>query len=345
MAEYNNPYSLEAAAPFVQPQSHDTGNTLMGSSEARAVAEVKAQIFMARQFPRDPQAAMERIITECKRPTLAEKATYVFPRGKETVTGPSIRLAEAIARGWGNLTFGYDVLDRSNGRSVISAYAWDLETNLRASVQFEVQHWRQTKRGGYKLTDDRDIYELEANMAARRKRACILQLIPGDVTDAALDACKATTSGKIVMAMKDPEKRTATIKRIIELFDGLGVNESDMVDYLNVKSADWNADHIVKLHDVYNTLKDNAADIGEIFPRLSTLGDSDTITKEQVADIMAKAAAIGKQRELSNWLKKQGISKVADIPASDLQSVNEYLDGMMANAHDAQPASDTESEG
>lgn len=39
------------------------------------------------------------------------------------------------------------------------------------SRQFELKHWRTTKNGGYKLTDDRDIYELEANMASRRIRA------------------------------------------------------------------------------------------------------------------------------------------------------------------------------
>ena len=46
----------------------------------------------------------------------------------------------------------------------------------------------------YAITDDRDIYELEANMSARRIRACILQMIPGDVTDAAVAACRKTAS-------------------------------------------------------------------------------------------------------------------------------------------------------
>ena len=46
-------------------------------------------------------------------------------------------------------------------------------------------------------TEDRDIYELEANMSARRIRACILQMIPGDVTDAAVAACRMTASSGI----------------------------------------------------------------------------------------------------------------------------------------------------
>lgn len=326
---YNNPYGMEAAAVMQDGPSHELGNALMASSEARAVAEVKAQIFMARQFPRNPMQAMDRILGECKRPTLAEKATYAYTRGKETVTGPSIRLAEVLARGWGNMVFGYDVLDRSNGRSVISAYAWDLETNLRSSMQFEVKHYRSTRNGGYVLKEDRDIYELEANMAARRKRACILQLIPGDVTDAALDACKATTSSGVVKAMADPQKRQTLIARCIQAFAGFGADQADLEGYLNVKTKDWTADHIVALQTVQNTLKDNAADIADFFPRLAGLGTNDTISKEQVKDIMALVAKTGKQQMFSDWLKKQGIAKVADIPTDRIEEVSDYLASLL----------------
>ncbi len=36
--------------------------------ENRAMAEVKAQVFMARQFPRDAIAATDRILAECGLP-------------------------------------------------------------------------------------------------------------------------------------------------------------------------------------------------------------------------------------------------------------------------------------
>ena len=50
------------------------------------------------------------------------------------------------------------------------------------------------KNGMKVLTDPRDIYELVANQGARRKRACILNIIPGDVVDAALARCNETLS-------------------------------------------------------------------------------------------------------------------------------------------------------
>lgn len=42
------------------------------------------------------------------------------------------------------------------------------------------------------LDSERDIYELCANMASRRIRACILQVLPGWLTDEAMEAVKIT---------------------------------------------------------------------------------------------------------------------------------------------------------
>ena len=41
-------------------------------------------------------------------------------------------------------------------------------------------------------TDPRDIYEMVANQGARRLRACILGIIPGDVVGASVEECQKT---------------------------------------------------------------------------------------------------------------------------------------------------------
>ena len=43
------------------------------------------------------------------------------------------------------------------------AYAWDLESGYYDERQFQVRHWRDTKKGGYAIKEERDIYELVAN--------------------------------------------------------------------------------------------------------------------------------------------------------------------------------------
>ncbi len=85
-----------------------------------------------------------------------------------------------------------------------------------------------TRSGGYKLTDDRDIYELEANMGSRRLRACILQIIPGDVTSAAVAACRKTSSNGLVEIMKDEKKRADLVAKMLRIYEKLGVTRTDL---------------------------------------------------------------------------------------------------------------------
>lgn len=120
---------------------------------SRAVAEVQAALAIARMNPRDQRAAMDRILNACTRQTLAQAAVYSYARGGSEVTGPSIRLAEAVAQQWGNMQFGIRELSNAGGKSEVQAFAWDVETNTRREVTFSVPHIRHTKRGAYKLED------------------------------------------------------------------------------------------------------------------------------------------------------------------------------------------------
>src|SRR5690554_970112 len=126
----------------------------------RQMQEVKGMVFMAKQFPRDIDQSIQRILKACERKSLAEQAIYEYPRGGTKVSGPSIRLAEAIAQNWQNIDFGIVELEQQPGESSVMAYAWDLETNTRQTKIFTVPHVRATKKGNYRLTDPRDIYEM-----------------------------------------------------------------------------------------------------------------------------------------------------------------------------------------
>lgn len=131
---------------------------------SRQAQEVQGAIVMAKKFPRDEYDAMERIKRTCQRATLAEQAIYSYPRGGQTVMGPSIRLAEALAQNWGNIDYGVIELEQKNGSSEMMAYAWDLESNTRVTKIFTVEHKRDTRKGTYQLTDSRDIYEAKSTI-------------------------------------------------------------------------------------------------------------------------------------------------------------------------------------
>lgn len=210
-----NPYGNAPVASVPQ------GQALVAVEQMRAMSEVRGAIQLAKEFPRDQQKAMDRILTACQREELAGKALYAYARGGTEITGPSIRLAEAIAKEWGNLQFGVRELEQRNGESTVEAYCWDMETNVKSSRTFQVKHERYTKKGSYGLSDPRDIYELTANQGARRLRATILALIPGDVVEAAQEQCELTLKAK---ADNSPE----ALKRILEVFSAFSVTKGQI---------------------------------------------------------------------------------------------------------------------
>lgn len=229
---------------------------------SRQAQEVQGAIVMAKKFPRDEYDAMERIKRTCQRATLAEQAIYSYPRGGQTVMGPSIRLAEALAQNWGNIDYGVIELEQKNGASEMMAYAWDLESNTRVTKIFTVEHKRDTKKGTYQLTDSRDIYEATANFGARRMRACILGVIPGDVVDMAVGECKETVKKGIG---KEPINERVT--KLINAFKAeFKITREQIEKYAERNCADFGEDEFINLKGVYKALKDGQAKAEDYFP-------------------------------------------------------------------------------
>jgi len=230
-------------------------NTQTEMMVSRQAQEVQAAMVIAKKFPRDEYEATQRIKRACQRKSLAEQAIYSYPRGGQNVSGPSIRLAEAIAQIWGNIDYGVIELEQKNGVSEMMAYAWDLETNTRVTKIFTVEHKRDTKKGSYKLEDSRDIYELTANFGARRVRACILGVIPGDVVEMAVDECKATL--KKSFAELPSQEKITKIEKVFK--NEFGVTREQLEKYTGRNMADWGVEECTNLWGVYTALKNAQA--------------------------------------------------------------------------------------
>ena len=245
-----NPFAVTQTA-----QHHSAGGALAQATQSRDVAETQAMFLMASMRPRDPVRAMDRILNACTRVTLAEKSTYEYSRGGSDVNGPSIRLAEAIAQQWGNFDFGFREISRGIdpdgvGWSEVMAYAIDMETVTRKPIFFRVRHWRDTKKGGYALKDERDIYELMANMASRRVLNCILSLIPGDVVEAAVNQCATTLK---TSADTSPE----AIARMVDAFANLGVTKAQIEKRIQRRLDTIQPGQIVQLRRIYTSISDD----------------------------------------------------------------------------------------
>ena len=254
------------ANPFAAPTQ--AKGAMTDAAVAREVTEVQAGMVIAKRFPRDAHRAMEGILQACCRPALAEGAVYQYARGGTDITGPSIRLAEVLAQGWGNFDFGIRELEQRAGESTVEAFAWDLETNTRQRKVFQVPHTRHTKSGTYRLTDPRDIYEMVANQGARRLRACILGVIPGDVQEAALRQCELTMAAH---ASVDAE----SVGRMVAAFAELGVSREQIEARIQRKAEAMTSALMVNLRKIYASLRDGMSAPEEWFPPMAEAAVSD----------------------------------------------------------------------
>ena len=236
------------------------GNASTMVAQTREMAEALASVQMAKAYPRDVVAARDRILNACTRPKLAETACYCYNRGGSDVTGPSIRLAEMLAQNWGNMTFGIRELEQRNGESTCEAFAWDMETNARQTKVFQVAHIRHTKKGDYPLTDPRDIYELVANNGARRLRACILGIIPGDIVEEAVAACDSTMAISFEVT---PDR----IKTMLERFAEYGVTKEQIEARVQCHLEAVKPAQLANLGKIYNSIKDGMSKAIDWFPK------------------------------------------------------------------------------
>jgi hypothetical protein len=325
---------MAPANPFVAaPGGALQTSAAVATDQTRAITEVQGAMIIAKRFPRDPIAAMDRILNACTRPSLADSAVYEYSKGGSTVAGPSIRLAEVLAQNWGNIQCGVRELESRTGESTVEAFAWDVETGFRDSKLFQVPHVRfLAAKGGkpartYKLEDPREIYEHVANMGARRKRACILATIPGDVVEAAVAQCERT---QLLKAAVTPER----LKEITEAFAEFDVPVAALEKRIQRHLDAMTAGQMVTLKKIITSMRDGmskAADWFELDGTQTTAESGDAmraaVAKRGAAglkDAVKKQAGKG---EAPTFTYAQVAEKIADAETGDALAEAEDLIG------------------
>ena len=250
---------FERAAPAVRQASQATM-----IEQSRAVAEVQAAVVLAAQRPRDIQRAVAEMRQSCQMFRLAERAFFRYSRGDQQVTGASIHLARELARCWGNIDYGIKELRRdvSDGVSEMLAFAWDMETNTRLETAFIVPHVRDTRRGRKELTDQRDIYENNANNAARRVRECIFGVLPPWLTEEAKDLCHKTIEKGVSGNGKTLQQ---SIADCVTAFEALRITRKQMEDKIGRPAAEWIDQDVAALRVIFGSLKRGEMTVEEEF--------------------------------------------------------------------------------
>lgn len=236
--------------------------------QSRAVAEVQAAIYVARQFPREIGRARNAMQSACGSMALANKAFYKFPRAGGNVEGSTIHLAKTLAQTWGNIQYGVTELRRDDDyrQSEMQAWAWDVEANTRHVLTFIVPHSKFAGGKVKALEDLRDIYENNANSGARRLREAIFATIPDFFIEEAEDLCRQT------LAKGDGKPMPERIAGAVQVFQGLGVNAERLEQKLGRPRDQWTGADIAQLLITHKSIQRRDIAVDEEFPQARITG-------------------------------------------------------------------------
>jgi len=228
---------------------------------------VDLQITTAKRFPRSIESFQRNALTLA---TLDEDTArsmyYRLPRDGKFIEGGSVRLAEICATCWGNAQIGARIVDIGERMLTAQAAAWDMENNLRISVEI--------RRGiinkfGKRYNDDMIRTTANAAMSIAFRNA-VFRIVSPALVKSILEKAKETSLGRnLSMA----QKRENALKALGEY----GANEKDILKVLNRKGmADVGVEELITLQGMYTAMKEGETTWAEIL-------DSQPKTEEEIA--------------------------------------------------------------
>lgn len=305
---------------FAVQQIQHTEEAGAYAAAKRQEAEIQSAMVIAKKFPRDELQAEQKINNSFGRIAMAEQAEYVYPRGGSQVRGPSVYAAREMARCWGNLRTGIDVVSETEEKVHIKGWAFDLETNYYIAVEDEFRKRVQRKRNGqtqWVSPDERDLRELINKRGSLLIRNAILQVIPRHITEAAVMQSRATLHKKASGQLKDSPEDVA--RKLVKAFGELGVTKEQLEKYLGRDVVQMEAEQYVDLQGVYKSLKDGNSRKSDHFP----VGEE---AKEKADDALSKLA------------KKEKVDKKTGEIKTDVEGQGQMFESLKSNGVSAYEA-------
>lgn len=257
------------------PQQHPAlqNSTAMAAAEQRDKAAIQVAAEMSVRYPRNEVVARDRALKACLSIVVAEKARYSFPRGKERVTGPTVVLVREMARCWGNIRYGYEIVDSANGRLRIIGWAWDMDPSSNLWVQTADEFDLVVQKKDYESgktrwvdADEREARELLNRRAAICERNALKKLLPQYLIDEALERCDETRAQGFTEKLK--KDRNAVVAKLLKGWAKLNVTEAMLVAYLGHKVEVVTADELSELHAAWLSIDEGASKVDDHFSRV-----------------------------------------------------------------------------
>lgn len=224
---------------------------------ALAKSETEAQLDAAHRYKRSITRFLQetRALATVTR-EVAESCIYALPRDGKTISGPSVRLAEIVASSYGNLHVAARIVDIDDAHVVAQGVAWDLEKNLRTTI--EVRR-KITGKNGRRFSDD--MITVTGNAAASiALRNAIFRVVPRAYVDQVYLEAKRVAVG-------DAKTLSTRRQQLLERFLKMGVTPEKILAKLDRKGVEEiDLEDVEKLIGIGTAIKDGTLPIDEAFP-------------------------------------------------------------------------------
>lgn len=253
--------TMTTTAEAVEALVADEGGSHLVKPEVSALeaisrSEVAMQLDSAHRWPRSATKFLREATTLATLSVeIAESCMYSVPRGGKMLTGPSVRLAEICAASWGNLHVGARVIDATETEVIAQAVAWDLEKNVRVTI--EAQRSIVGKRGRF---DDDMIRVTGMAAISIAMRNAVFRVIPRAYVETVYAKAKAVAVG---------DAKTLTTRRddLLARLGKMGITQDRVLARLELKGVDdITLEHIETLIGIGTAIKGGELQVDEAFP-------------------------------------------------------------------------------
>jgi len=232
----------------------------VGALEAISRSEVYMQLEAAHRYPRSVTKSVKdarALVTASVE--VAAACLYELPRDGKSIVGPSVRLAEILAGCWGNLHLGARVIDDSGDSAIAQAVAWDLEKNVRITI--EASRGLLTKYGKRFSDDMVRVTGMAAISVAFRN--AVFRIVPRTYVNFLYEEAKACAVGD---AKTFAERRDGWLSTLGKM----GVTHERALSRLGLTSpTDMTGDQLATLIGLHNAVRQGDTTIDEAFPSLT----------------------------------------------------------------------------
>lgn len=249
-------------------QTDDMPTTLPQQVPATGFFDISVErIRTARAIARKPMESLEYCKAMIQEPELAAEMIWKKKIGGEWKEGPSARLAEIAAAGWGNIAVAGNVFEPTGTTITAEGLAVDIERNL----YYRVTETKSILDKNGKRYSEHMIMTTGKAAQSTAMRNATFKAIGGAFINKLMDHAREVASGGDIRGR---------LTNALNYFTKHGVSSQEILDYLHIKSIDQaQFQHLQQLESLYVALKDGETTIAEEFGRREKREKADEISK------------------------------------------------------------------